>query len=165
MGRAQRTLRFDCVSPISSGFTRGTACAFRLQRDARVGERTRWFPSAPSSSPALARIQQSQPLLSDNDHYIKVKRMVCLSDRSDLCRRIPSHFGETFLRTPPSAAAQEREPSLRVLPTGHQVLLVESLDEIGTHVLAEESLEEHIGPVDHIDHERLHLLVAETRQF
>src|SRR5207302_2614894 len=52
------------------------------------------------------------------------------------CRRIHSCFGEIFLRTPPSAAAQEREPSLRVLPTGHQVLLVESLDEIGTHVLA-----------------------------
>jgi len=83
----------------------------------------------------------------------------------ELCCRIDSRFGEIFLRTPPSAAAQEREPSLRVLPTGQQVLLVESLDEIGTQVLAEESLEEHIGPVDHIDHERLHLLVAETRQF
>src|SRR5437762_842860 len=53
------------------------------------------------------------------------------------CRRIHSRFGEIFLRTPPSAAAQEREPSLRVLPTGHQVLLTESLDEIGTQVLAE----------------------------
>jgi hypothetical protein len=83
----------------------------------------------------------------------------------ELCCRIHSRFGEIFLRTPPSAAAQERESSLRVLPTGHQVLLVESSDQIGTYVLIVESLEEHIGPVDHIDHERLHLLIAETREF
>jgi hypothetical protein len=65
----------DCVSPISGGCTGGTAGAFRLQRDERVGGRTRWFLSVPSSSLALARIQQSRPLLSDNDLYIKVKRM------------------------------------------------------------------------------------------
>jgi len=37
-----------------------------------------------------------------------------------------------------------------VLPTGHQVLLAESVNEIGIHVLIEEGLEEQIGPVDHI---------------
>jgi hypothetical protein len=39
--------------------------------------------SLPSSSPALARIPPSRPLLSDDDLYIKVKRTVGLSDRSD----------------------------------------------------------------------------------
>ena len=48
---------------------------------------------------------------------------------------------------------------------GQQVLLVESLDEIGTHVLNEERPEEQIGPVDHINHERFHLLIAEAREF
>jgi len=50
------------------------------------------------------------------------------------------------------------------MPTGHQVLLAECVDEIGTHVLIEEGLEERIGPVDNIDHECLHLLIAEARE-
>jgi len=50
------------------------------------------------------------------------------------------------------------------MPTGHQVLLAESVDEMGTHVLIEEGLEEQIGPVNHIDHECLHLLIAEARE-
>jgi len=50
------------------------------------------------------------------------------------------------------------------MPTGHQVLLAESVDEIGTRVVIEEGLEEQIGPVDHIDHECLHLLIAEARE-
>jgi hypothetical protein len=50
------------------------------------------------------------------------------------------------------------------MPTGHQVLLAESVDEIGTPVLIEEGSEERIGPVDHIDHECLHLLIAEARE-
>ena len=48
---------------------------------------------------------------------------------------------------------------------GHQVLLVEGSDEIGTHVLIEERSKEQIGSVDHIGHERLHLLIAEAREF
>jgi hypothetical protein len=50
------------------------------------------------------------------------------------------------------------------MPTRHQVLLAESVDEIGTHALIKEGLEEQIGPVDHIDHECLHLLIAEARE-
>jgi hypothetical protein len=57
------------------------------------------------------------------------------------------------------------EHSLGILPLGHQVLLAESSDEIGTHVLIEERPEEQIGPVDHINHERLHLLIAEAGEF
>jgi len=55
--------------------------------------------------------------------------------------------------------------SLRVIPIGHQVLLVESLDEIRTNFFIEQSPEQQIGPVDHIDHKRLHLLIAKTREF
>ena len=55
--------------------------------------------------------------------------------------------------------------SLRVIPIGHQVLLVESLDEIRTNFFIEQSPEQQIGPVDHIDHKRLHLLIARTREF
>ena len=57
------------------------------------------------------------------------------------------------------------ELSLRIIPIGHQVLLAESLDEIRTNFFIEQSLEQQIGPVDHIDHKRLHLLIVETREF
>ena len=40
--------------------------------------------SDPSSSPTRARIQRLRPLLSDNDAYIKVQRIVCLPDLSDV---------------------------------------------------------------------------------
>jgi len=50
----------------------GNAAAFRLRRDERVGARTRWFLSDPSSSPARARIQRLRPLLSDNDVHIRL---------------------------------------------------------------------------------------------
>ena len=50
-------------------------------------------------------------------------------------------------------------------PIGHQVLLAESLDEIRTNFFAEQSPEQQIGPVNHIDHQRLHLLIVETRKF
>src|SRR5215469_15024685 len=86
MGRAQRTLRFDC-SPTSNTCTDGKAGAFRLRRDERVGVRSRWFLSDLGSSPARARIQQLRRLLSDNDLYTKVKRMVYLSGRSDFKTR------------------------------------------------------------------------------
>src|SRR5215469_2068172 len=79
MGRAQRTLRFDC-SPTSNTCTDGKAGAFRLRRDERVGVRSRWFLSDPG--PARARIQNYGVFLSDNELYIKVKRMVYLSGRS-----------------------------------------------------------------------------------
>jgi len=85
-GRAQRTLRFDC-SPISNTCTDGKAGASRLRRDERFGVRSRWFLSDPGSSPARARIQQLRRLLSDNNLYIKVKRVVYLSGRSDLQTR------------------------------------------------------------------------------
>src|SRR5215472_12912045 len=83
-GRAQRTLRFDCGLQLSNACTGRKASAFRLQRDDRVDGGTRWFLSDPSLSPARARIQRLRPLLSDNDVYIKVERMVCLSDLSDV---------------------------------------------------------------------------------
>src|SRR6266576_6150560 len=53
--RSQRTLRLDCVSPISNACTGGKACDYRLRRDERVGVRTLWFLFDPSS-PARARI-------------------------------------------------------------------------------------------------------------
>ena len=79
---SEDTTVLDC-SPISNTCTDGKAGAFRLRRDERVGVRSRWFLSDPGSSPARARIQQLRRLLSDNDLYIKVKRMVYLSGRSD----------------------------------------------------------------------------------
>src|SRR5215469_1822344 len=84
MGRAQRTLRFDC-SPTSNTCTDGKAGAFRLRRDERVEVRSRWFLSDPG--PARARIQNYGVFLSDNELYIKVKRMVYLSGRSDFKTR------------------------------------------------------------------------------
>jgi hypothetical protein len=50
------------------------------------------------------------------------------------------------------------------MPTRNQVLLPESADEVGAYVLIEERPEEQIDPVDHIDHECLHLLIAEARE-
>ena len=50
------------------------------------------------------------------------------------------------------------------MPTRHQVLLAESADEVGAYVLIKEPLEQQIGPVDHIDHKPLHLLIAEARE-
>src|SRR5205807_5349715 len=50
------------------------------------------------------------------------------------------------------------------MPTRHQVSLAESADEVGADVLIEKRPEEQIGPVDHIDHECLHLLIAEARE-
>jgi hypothetical protein len=52
-------------------------------RQPQVGIRTRRFLSDPSSSPARARIQRIRPLLSDDDVYIKVKQIVCLSHWSE----------------------------------------------------------------------------------
>ena len=46
---------------------------------------------------------------------------------------------------------------------GHEVLLVEGSDEIGTRVLIEDRSEEQIGSVNHIGHEGLHLFIAEAR--
>jgi hypothetical protein len=63
------------------GCTDGTAGPFRLQRHERVEGRTRWFRSVPSPSPPQTRIQRLRPLLPDNDVYIKVRRMVSLSNR------------------------------------------------------------------------------------
>jgi hypothetical protein len=79
-----------------------TTGAFRLQRDVRVGGRTRRFLSVPSSSPALARIQLYAVLPSfcrTNDLRIdiKVKRMVYLSDRSDLLDGIIAQHNQVSL--------------------------------------------------------------------
>jgi hypothetical protein len=48
-----------------------------------IGGRSPHCRAARAISPPLARIQLLQPLLSGNDLYKKVERMVCLSDRSD----------------------------------------------------------------------------------
>jgi hypothetical protein len=50
------------------------------------------------------------------------------------------------------------------MPTRHQVLLAKSADEAGADVLIEKRPEQQIGPVDRIDHECLHLLIAEARE-
>jgi hypothetical protein len=79
MAKENPSWRFCC--PISGGCTGGTVGAIRLQREGGVDGRIRWLSSEPS--PALARIRQLRPLLSDKDLCIKVERMIFLSDQSN----------------------------------------------------------------------------------
>ena len=76
------TLRFDC-SPISNTSTEGKAGAFRLRRDERVGVRSRWFLSAQVHLQIELESNDYGVLLSDKDLYMKAKRTVYLSGRSD----------------------------------------------------------------------------------
>ena len=78
-------------------------------------------------------------------------------------RKVPSEYQREYH----SKGEVHRDATVSVhwiMPMGHQVLLVEGPDEIGT-LLIEERSEEQIGSVDHIGHERLHLLIAEAREF